>query len=276
MGKQSDVSFAVLTTIHAGCEPNMLVMALMSVQEALQQSSFSGTQALYLNGSVPDSIRQVIRLCSDGALLVEGDANRGPAAGLNTLIDTLGSVDFLLIHDADDVMLPSRPETQIQFLLNHPEIAFCGGQAAEYNTDTSELRMLQYPQQHDDILRSLSRRNPFAHSTVCFRSSLFHRENYRYNTRLRRVVDFDLLSRLLAHGKAAANLDKVVTVLLVDDTFARRRKLSYFYLEFPLYMKWIKKNRDVTGFLWLLLRGVSRALPQPVIRLLYRIRHRFI
>jgi glycosyltransferase involved in cell wall biosynthesis len=270
-------TYGVLTTVHAGCDATALVLAMSSVRTAMVHSTHKGVHAVYVDGVIPDDIRTILsEIGTPASLVVSSPSRHGAAYGLNQLLTSLSDVDYVFIHDADDIMLPGRIDAQINHLETHPEWSFCGGQALEYHTENEDLRVLSYPNSPDAVLRAMSRRNPFAHSTVCFRARIFQAEGFRYDAVLPRVIDFDLFSRLLESGHVAGNIPEPVTILLVDHHFAKRRQWGYFRLEWAIYKVWLIRNRDWVGVFWVLLRAAARLFPRRVINALYAVRHRIL
>lgn len=151
--------------------------------------------------------------------------------------------DLVARMDTDDIMMPDRLEIQYQFMMEHPEIAACGGDIAEFIEEGVNLREKHMPTSAYELYRYGKKRNPLNHMTVMFRKSAVEAVGgYRHFPGLE---DYDLWSRLLAHGYQIANIPEVLVQARIGDRFASRRG-GWAY--FKRYLELRKEQRRI-GYL---------------------------
>ena len=129
----------------------------------------------------------------------------GVGGALALLVEMCGT-DLCARIDADDVNLPERLETQINYLKGNPEIAILGSAMYQINSQGVRSKYLyQPPVEHDDIVHSMLTMNPIAHPSVLFkRSVILEVGNYKS---LLSVEDYDMWMRVAAtHHYKLANL----------------------------------------------------------------------
>lgn len=151
--------------------------------------------------------------------------------------------DLIARMDTDDIMMPDRLEKQYQFMLEHPDIAACGGDIAEFMEEGSTLRKKHMPNSSQDLYNYGKKRNPLNHMTVMFRKSAVEAVGgYRHFPGLE---DYDLWSRLLANGYQIANIPEVLVKARIGDRFAGRRG-GWAY--FKRYLQ-LRKEQHRIGYL---------------------------
>lgn len=152
------------------------------------------------------------------------ERNMGLAYSLNELVDLALTQDyaFLFRMDADDIAAPKRIEQQLDYLEAHPETDLLGGWIEEFNTDSGARQLITYPEDHDDILNHMVKRNPMAHVTVAFRAGFFRRFGH-YDERSRNE-DFRLWLEAFDKGARFHNLQEVLVYVRTNNAFYSRRK----------------------------------------------------
>ena len=130
--------------------------------------------------------------------------------------------------DSDDISVPDRMESQLEYLQLHPETAAVGGQIAEFFTSNAVAVSYRcVPCDNEQVRTYAARRNPMNHMTVTFRrSDVLSAGNYRS---FDRFEDYDLWARMLGRGCRLENLDRVmVYARITSDTYRRRGGFRYF------------------------------------------------
>jgi hypothetical protein len=132
---------------------------------------------------------------------------------------------------------------------------------------------VHYPEGGETVRRSIARRNPFAHPTVCFRRSAV--EKFRHYPEVRVNQDWALWYECLAMGMRFANLREVLVDMTVSADFFRRRGAGRALEEFRISCRGLRRLHGVTWlYAWPALRLAFRLMPQPLIRRAYRSRLR--
>jgi glycosyltransferase involved in cell wall biosynthesis len=129
----------------------------------------------------------------------------GLGASLRELV-LLAETKLCARMDADDVNMPDRLRTQVEFLHAHPDIAVIGTQALLLDQDGRECGPLyRLPATHQDIVNALLWGHVFWHPSVMFRrEAVLQAGNYRDVA----MEDFDLWMRMaLCHRLANLEAD---------------------------------------------------------------------
>ena len=229
---------SVLMSVYKKENPLFLKRALDSIYA---QTLKADEIVLVEDGEIPSALEEVISWYPDLHIVkLEKNLQLGRAleAGLKACHHEL-----VARMDTDDIMMLDRLEKQYQFMLEHPEVAACGGDIAEFTEEDSILREKHMPTSPQELYRYGKKRNPLNHMTVMFRKSVIEVVGgYRHFLGLE---DYDLWSRLLANGYQIANIPEILVKARIGDRFASRRGgWAYFkhYLE-------LRKEQHRIGYL---------------------------
>lgn len=125
---------------------------------------------------------------------------------------SIASGKYIAIHDGDDISLPERLQTQIDFLESRPNIFCVGGHAMKIDTENNLLGCMDYPEDnHERIVWQIFRnkQNPMIDPTTMFRRQDFISLGmYSLRSEIYTVPDFDLWCRAIVEGKKMANIKK--------------------------------------------------------------------
>lgn len=97
--------------------------------------------------------------------------------------------------DGDDIILPERFARQYARLMSEPEIGLLGGCVDVIDKDDNVIGRRHLPLSDAQLRQFLRKGNPFVHSTIMMRRSLFESIG-GYRPSLRLCEDFDLWCRL--------------------------------------------------------------------------------
>lgn len=229
---------SVLMSVYKKENPEFLRRALDSIYA---QTMKADEIVLVEDGELPDELVEVISQYPEVHIVrLERNVQLGRAleAGLKNCHH-----DLVARMDTDDIMMPNRLEKQFRFMIEHPEIAACGGDIAEFIEEGVILREKHMPRSAQELYRYGKKRNPLNHMTVMFRKSAVEAVGgYRHFPGLE---DYDLWSRLLAHGYQIANIPEVLVQARIGDRFASRRG-GWAY--FKRYLELRKEQRRI-GYL---------------------------
>lgn len=206
---RENLAIAVVMSVKEGADSGLALSAVNSTLRALgaQDRIF-----LMVDGGNVLATESLRELATCGRLIVHYSPKRsGLAASLNKLIDiVLGQQDWALFArmDADDECLPSRFDCQRRFLIEHPDIDILGSRCREVDENGTHLRTKALPRTHDEIVRSLPKRNPLNHPTVMLRRCVFE-SGLRYRPDIGLVEDWHLWIDAAAKEFRFANLEQV-------------------------------------------------------------------
>ena len=117
--------------------------------------------------------------------------NIGLTKSLNRAIKSSRS-EFIARTDVDDIALPKRLETQLNFLLKNPDYAFCGCNGILKQNGQKILKFFEI----DEIRKNLIVKNCFAHPTIFIRKNIFEKYGY-YKQKYLYAQDYELWCRLI-------------------------------------------------------------------------------
>lgn len=153
--------------------------------------------------------------------------NRGLACVLNDLIAKAHEEQFVYLArmDADDMMMPSRLDIQLDFLLQHPDVDVVGGGITEIDEYNMEVgKVIVYPKSHEECVNFFAIRNPLAHPAVMFRYRYFEKMQGGYRADHPKNQDTMLWLDGLTHGCKMANVPDIVLKFRVTNDFFRKRR----------------------------------------------------
>lgn len=120
---------------------------------------------------------------------------------------------YIARMDADDISLPARFAKQIEFMESHPEVGVCGTSAIEFNSTSSDLRVMKVQTIHELI-------KPYSffvccnmiHPSIIARRELFVKiGHFSFNENLGGLAeDYALWTEMLHDGVIFANLEQAL------------------------------------------------------------------
>lgn len=179
---------------------------LPATLESIQSQTYINHQILvWDNGSTDGTVEELQRWIPHripGKIILGRSMSVGSSrAELVRMAET----EWCACIDGDDINFLGRLQTQVEFLLGHPEIAVVGSQVIKIDQDGQEQgQFCQLPMEHDDIVHRLLYSWVVWQPTVLFRrAAVLDVGNYRDV----RHEDYDLWLRLAARYRMA-NLDQ--------------------------------------------------------------------
>jgi glycosyltransferase involved in cell wall biosynthesis len=109
---------------------------------------------------------------------------------------------YIARMDADDLSLPKRLKTQLNYLESHPKIALLGTAAYLINQNGQQLKLKTHPIDHLHIKKVALKYCPFIHPTWMIRRSTLL-EIGPYNETFPFSQDYELALRLMVHHQTA-------------------------------------------------------------------------
>lgn len=119
---------------------------------------------------------------------------------------------YIAIHDADDISMPNRLESEVNFLDENDKISFIGSFAYRISTNGADAGSISYPPENTEEAFSLISRykiNPIIDPTSMFKAKdIIEHGGYTMDNKLKTVLGFELWCRMLCHGYKMANIRK--------------------------------------------------------------------
>ena len=263
---------AVIMSVYRGDKPTQLRESLESI--FFQNISGAVQIRVYLavDGPVDPQIDQIISEYSPKIHRVfRLNENRGLAAALNVLIDSLEGEDFVFRMDADDIALPDRFSKQLAFMERNPEVDILGGAILEFGDTLLGINLVQYPPTNSDARRQIARRSPVAHPTVCFRRKVF--DTVGGYPEVNGNEDISLWFKCMKAGLVFANLPDPTLRFRVSPGFWERRGFQKSKLELECYLRGLNAIEGPSfRMAFPILRFLFRLMPTPIRKLGYDLR----
>ncbi len=216
-----------------------------SVRSVLEQS-FSEFEFIIYNDGSNETVSAYLKefeALDNRIVLINNPKNHGLAYSLNTCID-VAKGKYLARMDDDDICMPHRLLTQVQFMEKHPEISYIGCNALLVDDKGvwGERKMPENPGKQDFLKYS-----PFIHPTVMIRRSVFDgTAAYKASKDTWRCEDYELFMRLWKLGHRGCNLQESLFYYREDRSSYKKRKFKYRLDE----MKLRYRNFKEMGMLW--------------------------
>lgn len=189
-----------------------------------------------------------------------------PANGGQGLARALGTDAargrYLAVMDSDDIALPHRLETQVNWMDMHPNITLAGANAHKVMQDRTVP--MQMPTEDGQIkARLLLTDCAFVHPTVIMRRNFLRQHNVNYSAERRGDDDYEFYNRMVAAGAVFANMPHTLLEynrhggnisansprMEQDKTPLRRYVLSLYYPDLT--------GREVTALARIFQQGIT-------------------
>jgi hypothetical protein len=178
----------------------------IAIQSILEQS-FQDWELLAIDDGSRDGTLEHLRRFSDKRIrVIHHDDCKGLAVRLNEAVSA-ASGDYLARMDGDDISYPIRLETQLDYLLRHPEVDLVGTEMLVFGREGRALGKRTAPRTHNEICRSPLLGIPLAHPTFFAKTAWFRKWGYVGQTGA--VCDQDLLFRAFRESRYA-NLPEIL------------------------------------------------------------------
>lgn len=213
-----------------------VIMSTYNVEEFIDECISSIVNQTYKNFVVKiiddnsqDQTAEIIKkwsfLDNRIQLVTVNKDNKGLTKNLNRLINE-SETEYIARMDADDVMMPTRLERQLNFLDSNKDISVVGTWAYDINEFGDVLKKRTFPASNNEIKKKILKTNPVLHPSVLIRTKDLielkgYDEQYRY------VQDYDLWFRFLGYSKKIVNLPEQLMKYRVITNHVKKRNLSY-------------------------------------------------
>lgn len=195
--------------------------------ESLLSQSYKAFQIILCDDGSTDNTYNIAKEYANkysNIILLKNESNKGLNYTLNKCLSKANS-EYIARMDGDDISLPNRFITQINFLDANPKYAFVSSPMI-YFDDSGDFRIgktsINCPSRLDFIHGT-----PFCHAPVMIRrKALVDVGGYSEDKRLLRVEDYHLWFKLYSKSYIGFNLDKPLYKMRDDINAIKRRTLK--------------------------------------------------
>ncbi len=211
-----------------------------SLRSVLEQT-FDDIEVLALDDGSTDDSTAIVRRIDDSRVKIINTGGVGLPLALNIGISE-ASGDFIARMDADDIALPERFESQLQFMIENPSVDLVGCQARLINDKGEVLGNKNKPVGVIRCTAYARYATPIIHPSFFGRLSLFRRlEGYK---NLMPGQDYEFVVRALRSGAIIDNLNEVLILYRVTQKgVCQRNPRKTIYIS-----NWIRKNSCSSNF----------------------------
>lgn len=176
---------------------------LQEAIDSMLSQRFSDFELIVLNDCSPDDAEDILDRYDDPRIVrYRGERNQGLANVLNVGMD-MARGRYIARMDSDDISLPERFETQVNYLETHPDIDLCScGMKLFGARDGSWVR------DSDPEMVKITALffSPILHASSVWRRDSFERFGLRFRQEMVPAEDYDLWCRALVKGLRMVNL----------------------------------------------------------------------
>lgn len=176
---------------------------LQEAIDSMLSQTFSDFELIVLDDCSPDNAEEILDRYDDPRIVrYRGKENQGLSNVLNIGLD-LAKGRYIARMDSDDISLPDRLATQVDYLEAHPDVDLCscgmklfgakeGNWIRESDPEMVKITALFY--------------SPILHASSVWRRDSFERFNLRFKQEMVPAEDYDLWCRALEKGLKLVNI----------------------------------------------------------------------
>lgn len=155
--------------------------------------TFTDFEFIIIDDGSSDSSPNIVLSYDDSRIrFYINDHNMGVAATLNRGLE-LSTGEYIARMDSDDISMPERLKTQLEYLEMHQQVGVCGSCILAF--DAENERLFSYSESNKQIQADLLFNPPFAHPSVMMRGEAARR--LKYDLSYEKAEDYDLWYRFL-------------------------------------------------------------------------------
>jgi glycosyltransferase involved in cell wall biosynthesis len=188
---------SVILPIYNGSK--FIEKAVISI---LNQTYINFELLLINDGSTDKSFEIIKKFTFDKRVRLYNKPNSGLSDTLNFGLKHSNG-KYLIRMDQDDISFINRIEVQVKYLEKNNDVLAVGAWAKIIDKKDSIIGFHKHNVNYYDLCNDLKYKNPFVHSSMCLRKSLFIENNLKYNTNrdYSPPEDYDLWTKIALIGK---------------------------------------------------------------------------
>ena len=246
-----------------------------SIESVLNNSLMPDQIVIVKDGQLTPELNQIIDYYDSSFLhlftVIQLDENVGLGKALNIGLEYVKH-SIVARMDTDDICYEHRFRTQINFLIDNPDISVLGTAVQEFNINIGDLNQSRILPETTEELKKFSKfRNPLNHPTVMFKKKDIISSGSYQDMPL--FEDYYLWVRVLSKKFNIANISEPLLHFRIgNDMIGRRSGWSYLNKEI-VFLRKIKKigflsNKDY--IISILIKLPLRLLPKSLLTFFYK------
>lgn len=252
----------ILLSIHNGAD------TLDRCFESIQKQTYPAFHILSVDDRSTDTTPQLLKkwqeiFGTDRLSILANEQNLGLTKSLNRGLEAI-TTPYTARIDADDWWHPEKLQYQIEFLESHSDHGIVG--TAYTNVTYGKEKSVFPPFTDEAIRKDMFRRNPFAHSTVMFRTQLIKQVG-GYDAAIRYGQDYELWLRISSLTRFA-NLKKILCYRASDSgiSYTKQNAQMWQYIKTQFrYLRLLK--RPISDYRYLIIPLLTILTPESIRRL---------
>ena len=215
---------------------------------SIQNQTFQDWELVIVDDGSSDHTLDIIKKLAEldnRIVLIINNQNMGLAKSLNKGIYA-SKGQYIARMDADDYSLPNRLSSQLNFMEINQNISVLGTGATYCDSNGKKLSDINFPENHNDIVRFLLKSSPILHPSVLMRKTFIQKLG-GYDESYFRGQDYDLWFRGKKIGKYHNLQESLIkytdkekfSLQSVRDSFRIRCKHANNSIELILLLFWL-------------------------------------
>jgi glycosyltransferase involved in cell wall biosynthesis len=174
--------------------------------ESILTQTFTDFELIVLDDCSVDKTAEIVKNFADKRIVYyKNEQNLGLVENLNVGLK-LAKGELIARMDGDDISLPTRLETQVDFLNDNLDIALCSVGMELFGTEQAIWIRERDP---EDVKITMMFYSPILHASSVWRKSFFEKHNLIYKKEAFPAEDYDVWSRAVFYAKLV-NLPNVL------------------------------------------------------------------
>lgn len=239
---------------------------LADAVKSILNQSYENFEFIIVDDASTDNTPIFLKSTIDHRIMfIKNKKNLGLAASLNKALK-IAKGEYIARMDADDISLPIRIKTQVEFMRNHPKIDICGTWVAQIDNDNKKIGKVHYPVNDKEITKTLKRVTPLVHPTWFMRKEVL-RTLKGYNPDWDMVEDYEFLIR--AKNFKMANIPQELLLWRSSENRRSNRDIQSMYKKsFQLRWKYFWEGKlDISYLPYLIRSFISTYLFPPNLKI---------
>ena len=176
---------------------------LREAVDSMLAQTFADFELIVLDDCSPDNAQAILDTYTDARIVrYRGERNEGLSNVLNVGIG-MARGKYIARMDSDDISLPDRLQTQVDYLESHPDVDLCSCAMELFGAREGLWVRDADP---DKVKITALFFSPILHASSLWRREAFERHHLRFEQQMVPAEDYDLWCRALVAGLRLVNL----------------------------------------------------------------------